>query len=123
MMCLIASVCFCAAENCWAKLSTASPKRPVCDIHSGTVPSPAPSCQRDTARDGAPGPLAWTSQDPETVRSPSLLKARGPSQHAAHVEPPGQDHPPAGLTGLGPGGPAVTLWHGRLPTGSISTAS
>ncbi len=31
MMCLIASVCFCAAENCWAKLSTASPKRPVCD--------------------------------------------------------------------------------------------
>ncbi len=32
MMCLIASVCFCAAENCWAKLSTASPKRPVCDM-------------------------------------------------------------------------------------------
>ncbi len=31
MMCLIASVCFCAAENCWAQLSTASPKRPVCD--------------------------------------------------------------------------------------------
>ncbi len=29
MMCLIASVCFCAAENCWAKLSTA---RPVCDM-------------------------------------------------------------------------------------------
>ncbi len=28
MMYLIASVCFCAAENCWAKLSTASP---VCD--------------------------------------------------------------------------------------------
>ncbi len=24
-------VCFCAAENCWAQLSTASPKRPVCD--------------------------------------------------------------------------------------------
>ncbi len=24
MMCLIASVCFCAAENCWAKLSTVS---------------------------------------------------------------------------------------------------
>ncbi len=31
MMRLIASVCFCAAENCWAKLSPASPKRPVCD--------------------------------------------------------------------------------------------
>ncbi len=31
MMCLIASVCFCAAENCWVQLSTASPKRPVCD--------------------------------------------------------------------------------------------
>ncbi len=30
-MCLIASVCFCAAENCWAKFSTASPKRPVWD--------------------------------------------------------------------------------------------
>ncbi len=27
-MCLIASVCFCATENCWAKFSTASPKRP-----------------------------------------------------------------------------------------------
>ncbi len=36
--------------------------------HSGTVPSPAPSCQRDTARDGAPGLLAWTSHDPETVQ-------------------------------------------------------
>ncbi len=31
MMYLIASVCFCAAENCWAKLSTASLKRPICD--------------------------------------------------------------------------------------------
>ncbi len=31
MMCLIASVCFCAAENCWAKLLRASPRRPVCD--------------------------------------------------------------------------------------------
>ncbi len=77
--------------------------------HSGTVPSPAPSCQRDTARDGAPGPLAWTSHDPETVRSPS---SRGPSQHAAHVEPPGRDHPRAGLSGLWPGGPAVTPWRG-----------
>lgn len=28
---LMASV-FCAAENCWAKLSTASPKRPVWDM-------------------------------------------------------------------------------------------
>ncbi len=27
-MCSIASVCFCAAENCWAKFSTTSPKRP-----------------------------------------------------------------------------------------------
>ncbi len=26
--------------------------------HSGTVPSPAPSCQLDTAKDGATGPLA-----------------------------------------------------------------
>ncbi len=30
MMCLIASVCFCAAENCWAKLSTESPKIIAC---------------------------------------------------------------------------------------------
>ncbi len=80
--------------------------------HSGTVPSPAPSCQRDTARDGAPGPLAWTSPDPETVWSPSSLEARGPSQHAAHVERPGRDHPRAGLSGLWPGGPAVTPWRG-----------
>ncbi len=86
--------------------------------HSGPVPSPAPSCQRDTARDGAPGPLAWTSHYPETVRSPSSLEARGPSQHAAHVEPPGRDHPRAGLSGLWPGGPAVTPWRGgqNLPT-------
>ncbi len=54
--------------------------RSVTQEHSGTVPSPAPSCQRDTARDDAPGPLAWTSHDPETVRSPSMLEARGPSQ-------------------------------------------
>ncbi len=31
MMCLITSVCLCTGENCWAKLSTASSKRPVCD--------------------------------------------------------------------------------------------
>ncbi len=30
-MCRIASVSFCAAENCWAKFSTASPNRPVWD--------------------------------------------------------------------------------------------
>ncbi len=33
-MCLITSVCLCAAENSWAMLSTASPKRPVCDTGS-----------------------------------------------------------------------------------------
>ncbi len=110
MMCLNTSVCFCAAENCWANWTVLG--RSVTREHSGTVPSPAPSCQRDTARDGAPGPLAWTSHDPETVRSPSSLEARGPSQHAAHVEPPGRDHPRAGLSGLWPGGPAVTPWRG-----------
>ncbi len=31
-MCLIASVYFYAAENCWAKFSTALPKRPVYDM-------------------------------------------------------------------------------------------
>ncbi len=72
--------------------------------HSGTVPSPAPSCQWNTTRGGAPGPQAWTSHDPETVRS----QARGPSQHAANVEPPGRDHPRAGLSLLWPDGPAVT---------------
>ncbi len=81
-------------------------------LHSGTVPSSAPSCQPDTARDGAPGALAWTSHDPETVRSPSSLEARGPSQHAVHVEPPGSDHPRAGPSGLWLGGPAVTPWRG-----------
>ncbi len=30
-MCRIASVCFCAAKNCWAKFSTASPNRPIWD--------------------------------------------------------------------------------------------
>ncbi len=30
-MCRIASVCFCAAENCWAKFSTVSPNRLVWD--------------------------------------------------------------------------------------------
>ncbi len=36
MMCLIASVCFCAAENCWAKLSTASRRgRSATREHSG----------------------------------------------------------------------------------------
>ncbi len=67
--------------------------------HSGTVPSPAPSCQPDTARDGASGPLVWTSHNPETVRSPSSLEARG-------------DHPRAGLSGLWPSGSAVTPWRG-----------
>ncbi len=79
--------------------------------HSGTVPSPAPF-QGDTARDGAPGPLVWISHDPETVRSPSLLEAQGPLQHAVHVEPPGRDHPSAGLSGLWPGGPAVMACRG-----------
>ncbi len=88
----------------------------VCYLHSGTVPSPAPSCQWDTARDGAPGPQAWTSHDPETVRSPSSLGAQGPSQHAAHVEPPGRAHPRAGLSVLWPDGPAVTPWRvGQKP--------
>lgn len=31
-MCLITSVCFCAAENCWEMLSTALPKRPAWEI-------------------------------------------------------------------------------------------
>ncbi len=31
-MCRNASVCFCAAENCWAKSSTASPNRPAWEI-------------------------------------------------------------------------------------------
>ncbi len=117
MMCLIASVCFCAAENCW---QSSRPRRrrgrSATREHSGTAPSPAPSCQRDTARDGAPGPLVWTSHDPKTVRSPSSLEARGPSQHAVHVEPLGRDHPRAGLSGLWPGGPAVTPWRvGQKP--------
>ncbi len=90
--------------------------RSVTREHSGTVPSPAPSCQWDTARDGAPGPQAWTSHDPETLRSPSSLGARGPSQHAAHVEPPGRAHPCAGLSVLWPDGPAVTPWRvGQKP--------
>ncbi len=90
--------------------------RSVTREHSGTVPSPAPSCQWDTARDGAPGPQAWTSHDPETVRSPSSLGARGPSQHAAHVEPPGRAHPRAGFSVLWPDGPAVTPWRvGQKP--------
>ncbi len=68
-------------------------------------------------RDGAPGQLAWTSHDPEIVRSPSSLEAQGPSQHAFHVEPPGCDHPCAGLSWLWPGGPAVTPWlRGQKPS-------
>ncbi|XDV37031.1 hypothetical protein PO909_006722 [Leuciscus waleckii] len=31
-MCRMASVCFWAAENCWAKFSTASPNSPTCDM-------------------------------------------------------------------------------------------
>ncbi len=90
--------------------------RSVTREHSGTVPSPAPLCQWDTARDSAPGPQAWTSHDPETVRSPSSRGARGPSQHAAHVEPPGRAHPRAGLSVLWPDGPAVTPWRvGQKP--------
>ncbi len=105
MKCLIASVCFCAAENCWAKLSAASPKRPVCD--TGAFRNCTFSCSFMSVK-----PLAWTSHDPETVRSPSSLEVRGPSQHTAHVEPPGRDHPRAGLSGLWPGGTAVTPWRG-----------
>ncbi len=70
--------------------------------HAGTVTIPAPSCPPDTSRDGAPGPQAWTSHGPETVRSPSSLGVRGPSQHTACVELPGRDHPHAGLSGLWP---------------------
>ncbi len=100
-----------------AQLSTASPKRPVCDTGAfRNWTFSAPSCQWDTARDGAPGPQAWTSHDPETVRSPSSLGARGPSQHAAHVELPGRAHPRAGLSVLWPDGPAVTPWRvGQKP--------
>ncbi len=117
MICLIASVCFCAAENCWSKLLTASRRgRSATREHSGTVPSPAPSCRPDKARDGPPRPQAWTSYDPETVWSPSSLGARGPSQHTARVELPGRDHPRAGLSGLWADGPAVTPWHvGQKP--------
>ncbi len=79
--------------------------------YSGTVPSPA-LCQWDTVRDGAPGLLAWTLHDPGPMRSILSLEARGPLQHAIHVEPPGRNHPRAGLSGLWPGGPAVTPWRG-----------
>ncbi len=48
MMCLIASVCFCAAENCWAKLSTVSLKRPVCD--TGAFRNRTFSCSFMSAR-------------------------------------------------------------------------
>ncbi len=64
----IASVCSCAAGNCWAMLPVASPKRPVWD--TGTLRKltlSASLCQADTARGGTPGPQVWTSHDPETV--------------------------------------------------------
>ncbi len=64
----IASVCSCAAGNCWAMLLVASPKRPVWD--TGTLRKrtlSASLCQADTARGGTPGPQGWTSHDPETV--------------------------------------------------------
>ncbi len=77
-------------------------RRAVSSISGSTVSGPL-----------ALGPLAWTSHDPETVRSPSSIEAQGPSQHAAYVEPPGRDHPRPVLSGLWPGGPAVTLWRGE----------
>ncbi len=57
-LCWIASVCSCAAENCWAIFWTASPKRPVWDMETLRNRSLSASlCRPDTARGDAPGPL------------------------------------------------------------------
>ncbi len=123
MMCLIASVCFCAAENCWAQLSTASPKRPVCD--TGAFRNCTFSCSFMSVRHSQRWRSWTTSVDiarPRdcavtfVARSARSVAARGPSQHAAHVEPPGRAHPRAGLSMLWPDGPAVTPWRvGQKP--------
>ncbi len=103
MMCLNASVCFCAAKNCWAKLSTASPKRSVCD--TGAFRNCTFSCSFMSARHSQRW-LSWTT-------SVDIARPRDCAvTFAAHVEPPGRDHPRAGLSGLWPGGSAVTPWRG-----------
>ncbi len=61
MMCLISRqspVCFCATENCWTKLSTASPKRPVCD--TGEFRNCTFSCSFMSARYSQRW-LSWTT--------------------------------------------------------------
>ncbi len=116
-MYLIASVCFCASENCWAKLSTASPKRPVCDI--GTFRNCTFSCSFMSVRH-SPRWRSWaTSVDialPRDCAVTFVARSARCTQDAAHVEPPGHDHPRAGLSVLWPDGPAVTPWHvGQKP--------
>ncbi len=116
-MYLIASVCFCAAENCWAKLSTASPKRPVCDI--GTFRNCTFSCSFMSVRH-SPRWRSWaTSVDialPRDCAVTFVARSARCTQDAAHVEPPGHDHPRAGLSVLWPDGPAVTPWRvGQKP--------
>ncbi len=63
--CWIASVCSCAARNCWAMLPVASTKRPVWDTETlRNRTFSASLCQPDTARGGAPVCGHRTTQRP-----------------------------------------------------------
>ncbi len=90
-----ASICFCAAENCWAKSSTASPNRPAWEIGESRK-----RCLSDSLISAKVMALPWLS-------SPL---ARGPSLCAVPATHLGQHHPRAAVSTPWPGGPAGGPW-------------
>ncbi len=110
-ICRNASVCCCAAENCWAKPSTASPNRPAWEIGaSKNGVCQTPSYPPRSAIGGAPGPPTWTSSDPGPAPWLSSPAGRGPSLCAVPAIQLGQHHPRATALTPWPGGLAGGPW-------------
>ncbi len=94
-ICLIASVCFWASENCWAKLSTALPKRPAWEIGESRKQYLSVSrISPGSATDGDPD-LGWPSSDLGSVQWLSSLSRRDPSPCAALASTLSQNYPRA----------------------------
>ncbi len=106
----------CACRLTWGN---AYLRRPWCQLcASASVPSVASDREQNHWAVGGYCGRSVTQEHSGTVPSPPTdcavpFNARSTRSVAAHVEPPGHDHPRAGLSGLWPGEPAVTpqaLW-------------
>ncbi len=106
-----ASVCFCAAENCWAKSSTASPNRPAWEIGESRK-----RCLSDSLISAKVSHRwrSWTTNVdivwPRARAVTFVALARGPSLCAVPATHLGQHHPRAAVSTPWPGGPAGGPW-------------